>query len=121
MKPTPTIGQTLYSLNVGNAARRVPQTLTPVIVTKVGRKYFTTGEGWQATQYHIGDWREKTDFSPNSHLYASEQEYADEKESDELCRRIGKAFEYGRNAKALPLEALRRIEGIILANTGGQP
>ena len=97
MKPTPTIGQTLYSLNVGNAARRIPQTLKPVVVTKVGRKYFTVGEGWRATEYHLHDWREKSDYMANSRLYASEQEYADEKETSEICGRIAKAFEHGKN------------------------
>ncbi len=39
----PTVGETLYSLNIGNATRGKVQKLTPVKVLKVGRKYFTTG------------------------------------------------------------------------------
>ena len=40
MKTKPVVGQVLYSLNVGNAARNCGQVLTPVTVVSVGRKYF---------------------------------------------------------------------------------
>lgn len=45
-KPTPQVGQTLYSLNIGNAARNCEQKLKPVIVRKVGRKYFECSTKW---------------------------------------------------------------------------
>ena len=41
MKPKPTLGQKVFSLNIGNNARHVPQVLSPATVSKVGRKYFS--------------------------------------------------------------------------------
>lgn len=115
-KRKPIIGEKLFTLNVGNAARRTPQVLTPVIVAKVGRKYFTThaeGQFKVEREFHLENWREKTDYSPDAVIYESEQEYADEKESREICAAIGKAFEYGRNGKELPLETLRKISALL--------
>ena len=111
----PKVGDKLFSLNIGNAARNTPQTLTPVEVTKVGRKYFTTcGEHrWSERQYHMDSFREKSNYSANSVLYRTEQEYEDEKESYKISTYISKAFQYGRNVNKLPLEALRGIERII--------
>ena len=114
----PILHETLYSLNVGNAARRVEQVLTEVVVVKVGRKYFTTSpkdsvRAWQEEIYHIDTWREKTDYSANSRLYESEQEYRDEQESSMLCNSIGKAFEYRRNSLGVSLDGLRKISEIL--------
>lgn len=56
----PEVGQVVYSLNVGNAARNREQVLTPLKVTKVGRKYFTALEdGYPdhlSVQFHIDSW-----------------------------------------------------------------
>ena len=112
----PEVGETLYSLNVGNAARRTPQVLTPVVVTKVGRKYFTVGEGYAARQFHISDWTEKTEYSAVVALYESEQELEDEKESARLRKELGKAFEYGQNRNELTLDTLRQMHGLLTAN-----
>lgn len=57
----PEVGQTLYSLNVGNSARHRKQKL-------------------------------------------------DENESDLICNKIWKAFEYGHNRKNISLEHLRQID-----------
>ncbi len=55
----PAVGQVLYSLNVGNAARGRERVLTPVVVIKVGRKYFTCRpegkDSWADVQYHLSD------------------------------------------------------------------
>ena len=113
MKRKPTVGERLFTLNVGNAARNCPKVLTPVIVSKVGRKYFATqsDDGWKVErEFHIEDWREKTDYSPYAVIYESEKQYADEKQSNEICGRIGNAFQYGKNCRNLPLETLRKIE-----------
>lgn len=114
----PELGQELFSLNIGNTSKRRKQLLTPCVVTKVGRKYFTVKAaddniGWSASQYHIDGWNEKTDYSPNSRLYPSEQAWKDEKEESQLARKIYDAFEYGRNKGGLPLESLRAIDAII--------
>jgi hypothetical protein len=113
MRPVPKVGQTVYSLNTGNAARNVEQRLTPVIVTKVGRKYFTVGEGWQATEYNLENWVEKTIYSPSSCLYISEQEYAEENEAAEICELLYKTFKHGHNILKVPLASLRKLAEII--------
>ena len=111
MKPIPQVGQHLFSLNVGNSARRVEQVLTPVVVTKVGRKYFTVATSDQyafENRFWIEDWREVTEYSPNCALYATEQQWKDEKETSALLLLIRKAFDYGAG-RSIPLENLRKI------------
>lgn len=118
-KKTPIIGQQVFSLNVGNAARRKKQVLTPVIVTKVGRKYFTAmeeGRKHTETQYNLSNWRENTEYSAGSRLYESKQERADEIEEKELCRLIADYFEYGRNDEGISLKELREIAEILVGN-----
>lgn len=114
--PKPTVGQKLFCLNVGNAARNVPQVLTPVIVTSVGRKYFTTKTEEKYPRnidYHLDTWQEKTQFSKNSHLYLTEQEWLDETETQNICDEISHSFHYGKNGKNLPLATLRQIKQLI--------
>jgi len=111
----PTVGQTLYRLNVGYAAR---QKLTTVVVTKVGRKYFTVTKDPDRrfpieTQYQLDTWEGNSKYSLGAKLYETEQEWKDEKEARALSKTIGAAFEYGRNVSAQPLDALRRIMAII--------
>ena len=113
MKEKPEVGQTLYSLNIGNAARYCEQVLTPVTVTKVGRKYFTIGEGRIATQYHLDTWHEKTEFSAGSRIYRSPQEWADEKEADSLAGRIHDVFRVRWRCPDVPLDKLRQIAQIL--------
>ena len=109
----PEVGQIVYSLNIGDEARDGKQELTPYEVTKVGRKYFTIKLDWREIQFHLKDWREKSNYSPNHKLYTTEQEYYDYKESVDICSEINKAFEYGRNTKNLSLEALQEIKKYI--------
>lgn len=113
MKRKPIVGETLFSLNIGNAARYRPQELTLVIVSKVGRKYFTVREGYKAKEFHLSTWEEKTEYAPNHKLYESEQEWLDEAEIKQICEQIYRAFEYGKNKKQLPISALREIERLI--------
>lgn len=112
----PEIGQTLYSLNVGTAAKHNKQKLTPVVVTKIGRKYFTCkpcNSSYFSTQYHLSDWREKTDYTAESEVYFNPQAWEDQKETTSICGLIWKAFEYGQNRENVPLDRLRIIEEII--------
>lgn len=110
----PTIGQTVYSLNIGNDARRVEQKLTPYTVTSVGRKYFKAQrEGSRLEiEVEIASGHEKSQFCHNHRFYETEQEWLDEKEKDELHKAIADRFSAyrGRN---VPLEALRRIKAIL--------
>lgn len=114
----PEVGQILYSLNSGNAARRgTKKGLTKVIVTKVGRKYFTcnkeNGTAYTELQYHISNFRQKTEYSADSILYETRQAYSDEQESKSICVIIRDAFEYGSNRKNISLENLRKIYELI--------
>ena len=113
----PEVGETLFSLNIGSAARNRAQVLTPVVVAKVGRKYFTVVAGLKEAKYRLSDWGQVTDYSPDSCLYESEQEFEDEKEYRVLARAISEAFKYGRRTQGLSLAALRKIHAIVFGGT----
>lgn len=114
---TPIVGERIFSLNVGTRSRRgVEQVLTPVIVVKVGRKYFTvkTDDKWALErQYRIDDWREKTEYSASARLYESEQVLLDEKEERSICSKIKATFEFGNNPTKVSLDKLRQIQAIL--------
>ena len=116
MKRKPTVGQRMFSLNVGNAARHRDQVLTPVVVSKVGRKYFTAkrdNEYGIETEYRLDDWRENHEFSPNSKLYETKEEWEDEKECERLLDTIHKTFDHGAGCNRFKLETLRQIVNAI--------
>ena len=113
VKTKPKVGQTLYSLNVGNASRGRKSELTPVVVTKVDRKYFTAGKGYRPLRFHLSDWSQKSDYTASSRLYETEQDYIEEKERSEICTFIGEAFKNGRTSKDLTLSVLRSIRDLI--------
>ncbi len=113
MKNKPQVGQRLFSLNIRSDARHTPQVLTPVVVVKVGMKYFSTAPDmespqWSQTQYSIEDWSEKTDCVADSRLYETVQEWEDEKECSEIS-----AFINSKSLIRLGLEKLRKIKQII--------
>ena len=107
------VGETLYSLNINSAARGQPQILTPIKVTKIGRKYFTAGEKLLPRQYYLSNWEEKTFYYPESKLYVSEQAYLDEQASHKICRKMKEIFRYGWNNLEIPLHILQKIEKIL--------
>ena len=112
------LGATLYSLNIGNAARNVEQVLTPVTVNKVGRKYFTTrniddSSGYSDTQYYLSTWEEKSDYSAKSQLWESKEEYEDSIVAKKICHKLWKEFEYGRNKNNVSIEILKKIERLL--------
>lgn len=124
------VGDTLYSLNVGDAARGSGQKLTRMTVAKVGRKYFwlaptkeyrgaNTSKYW-LTKFSLEDWSEVSDYVPDHYLFTTPQEWEDAKEEAALCREIANAFEYGRNRLNLPLVSLRLIAEQIRLNGGGE-
>ena len=112
-KRKPVVGETLYLKHVGWNTKHVPLEAIPVIVTKVGRKFFTVGEGRQAAKFCLGSWEQSTEYSRSLKLYETEQEWRDEIEEKLLCLRIKESFEYGHNKRCLPLDALRAITSII--------
>lgn len=106
----PSVGQTLYQLNIGNMARNGEQKLTPVKVVKVGRKYFTCKQdhlNWE-TQFHIDGWYEKSDYTANYCLYESPQEWLDEKE-DNKTRKAIERIRNSKNISHVDLKAIKRI------------
>ena len=107
----PILGETLYSLNVGNAAKNCEKILTPVEVTKVGRKYFeiTFKDHWRPIVFHIDNWYEKTEYSSDFSLYESPQQWEDEKEFYRLREIILKAIEYGENITLKNLQDIYKI------------
>ena len=111
-RPNPTVGQTLYMLNIGNRTRYAPPVLRPVTVTKVGRKWFDVKRQdnyWNPPKFSIETWREKTEYSANYCLYASEQDYADSKEAATLAQAIEYRIRRGSRVDELPLASLRQI------------
>ena len=119
----PIVGQILYSLNIGDAARHCEQELTEVQVIRVGRKYFycrPPGSGrWTEMQYRLEDWGEHTDCSATSILYLNPQEWIDKKEINDIWKEISETFNYGtsfmrgKNRNDISLNDLRKIRDII--------
>lgn len=117
MKRKPKVGETLFELNVGNAARDRTQALTPVVVKKVGRMYFTCGppddnSRFLESTHYIESWREKTEYSATRRLYENEQEWADEKEALKLTEELRRRFS-GYGHCGIGLECLRAIKAIL--------
>ena len=120
-RPIPIVGQTLYDLNVGNAARRRPQTLTPVTVVSVGRKYFkcviagNETSRWAQTEYHLDDWTEHTDHCVDHCLYATKEEWTNQAQCQLVLESIEKEVRgYGQNKlRTRTLEQLERILAIL--------
>jgi len=116
----PFVGQILHSLNIGNDARNCEQKLTEMVVTKIGRKYFTcvrNGDfaAYTETQYHLDDWREKTEYCKCSELFETAEKWEDKKEEEDIGKFIAESFEYGNNRHDVVLEDLRMIRSIIEA------
>ena len=109
----PKVGDIIYSLNVGNAARNREQKLTPVTVSKVGRKYFYIKVGWRMMKYCLDSWSESCDYSVTTKLYKTEQQWLDESEIGKTCKFIYESFEWSKNKSNLSLDALREIRRII--------
>jgi hypothetical protein len=117
MKDNPMVGQKLYSLPAGNAARGVKRKLKPVTVSKVGRKYFYCDHFKDdpfPTRYYLDTWKQESGgFSPTSFLYASEAEYEEEKEAFAIAGTLCKSFEYGQNRLNVSFTDLRKIADIL--------
>lgn len=113
------VGQRLYSLNVGNDARNGEQKLTPVVVKKLGRKYFTVGiegKSYLDEQCYLDTWDEKSIYSSTFILYETEQEWRDEEEAEEILADIRSKFGHRVGWRNFPLSALREIAAIMKAH-----
>ena len=112
-KKTVEVGQTVYSLPIGNAARRGTQELTPHIVTKVGRKYFYYEQYSRDVKISLEDFCEYAgEYTSSAKVYLSEQEWADDKVAykllEEVQRRLGM-----RSSKDLTITQLNTILSIL--------
>ena len=119
-KPKPVVGQTLYLLKLDYNARDREQPLTPVIVDKVGTKYFTchkSGEmhGGYGTRFRIDTWVEDSDYPSRLKLYPNEQAWSDDKETNEILRFLRETFSRGFSLNKLDLQDLRHIRDTIIS------
>lgn len=116
-KRKPVLGETLFRLNTGNAARHCEQKLVEVTVTRIGRKYFTCAPTdsqlkGNTHEFHIDTWRERTDYCQVYALYEKPEEWYDERETTALLGLLRQEFtRYGKSP--LSLAALRQIKAII--------
>ena len=104
--PKPTIGQGLYLVFSSGYGASKGQSCE---VVKVGRKYFEVRQNKTTkytSQFHLEDWREKSEYTPRYRIYESEQHYLDEIERDKLHRCIQEKFHYRYNNK-FTLQQLR--------------
>ena len=97
-------GETIYSLNIGNAARNRESKLTPIVVEKVGRKYFFADN----TKYQLDTWEEVSDYSPSSKLYESAKDYEEELERNILIDKLRSVFWYS-SRKEFTLKQLSEV------------
>ena len=116
----PVIGDTLYSLNVGNSARGCPSVLTELKVIKSGNKYFTCRElnGHGDFTYEIEDWRQKTDYTPNSKLYATKEDWIYETKINAMYRDIRDFLSLHVNK--LPGEVIENMHACIPKSKGNE-
>lgn len=113
-RQTPKVGDTLFSLNIGNAARNRVQRLTPVVVKKVGRMYFYAGkEGLKASdrKYSIDDWSQVSEYMADSKLYATAKEWLNEDEANRIYKDIFGIIE--RRKGMMSLSDLKGIKYIL--------
>jgi len=101
-------GDTLYRMS--------QKGIEPVIVEKVGNKYFHIKGDPPFKKYDIETltYRDRKEYICRAEvLYMSEQEIADMKEYDELMSMIQKAFSNYNTPQNLKLKDLREIKAII--------
>jgi len=116
----PEVGQTLYSLDVSYVTRPDGAKLSEVRVTKVGRKYFSCNpieyldRPHLARQYHLDDWREKSDYSVRTLLYTDPSVWEQEKEVNALYAYARLAFGGYSPSEQHTLEKLREIKAILI-------
>ena len=112
-KKTVEVGQTVYSLPIGNAARRGTQGLTPHIVTKVGRKYFYYEQYSRDVKISLEDFCEYAgEYTSNVKVYLSEQEWSEEKVATKLLEEVRRKIGM-RCTEDLSIEQLNKILDIL--------
>lgn len=110
------VGQTVYSLAIGNDARRNSKVreLTEYEVSKVGRKYFyiiREGMYWRPVKFLLKDLSEVSEYCSNHRLFLSIDEYNDWCKRQDLSARIKSAF--GRFASITRILTIEDMELIL--------
>jgi len=106
-------GQKVWTLNVGNAARRVKSELTERVVSKVGRKYFYIEVGYRSVKFYIDTLIECSDYTSDYAVYLDPQEYYDEVIKRELLSKIKPMIfpQYGKSS--VKIEHVKKIAEIL--------
>ena len=78
------VGQIVYSLNVGNAARRCEQVLIERTVTKVGRKYFYYTEYGHDVKISFESMDDRCEYTARARVYLSPADWEEEKLANKL-------------------------------------
>ena len=108
----PEVGQTVY---IKTLMRRGNDELKPATVTKVGRKHFTVGEDWRATQYYLDSWCENSgEYVSATKAYESIEQHQIEVDTAEANQWVKNHFNRA-GRYSLSLEAAQKIRAIIEA------
>lgn len=86
-------------------------------VTKVGRKYFTVGFGLNlrgTTVFHISNWRQKAEYTPDYHLYESADDYKCEMKLGEFRSLFDRSGDWMWKLDLAQLEEIAKIAGLSL-------
>jgi hypothetical protein len=115
VRDKPKVGDELFLVDVGNAARNGRGSQRKCVVSKVGRKYFdvTYGDRCPSTvTFVIATRHQKTEYCANAALYDSEQHWADSVLADKLGRKIADSFRYSCGS-SFTLDQLRKVAEIL--------
>jgi hypothetical protein len=85
-------------------------------VVKVGRKYFSIKieRISRPIEFHLENWSQKTDYSPDYRLYESEQSYKDKLKRDKYITAFHGVFNCGAYAqKNMTLENLEKAAELL--------
>jgi hypothetical protein len=111
----PKKGQIVFIEPTGYSSRREGNEIIETKVVKSGNKYFTVDHcnysPSRCIQFHISNWRQKTEFSPRWDCHESMQSYLDKKEYEKLNSFFTNFFEWTKKHK-LNLDQLRRMSEI---------
>ncbi len=111
------VGQTLYAENIDPNNRGRNNELLPVIVTKIGRKYFEVENEakkhlFDREKFHIDTmWHDGGNYSAKWRIHIDQQAVLDEKEAQAISVWLTPFFGYGK--PKLSLDKLRQIKVII--------
>ncbi len=108
MKRKPVVGETLWAVNINNAARNREQTANPVIVDSVAKKYFRVSGLFGTKEFYIASWYQKSECSSDYMLYETERDFIDIKEREQFSKKI-RDIDFNK----ISLDKLRRINEII--------